>query len=558
MTWTIWRYILGELWRLLVMATLALTLVTSLAATAKPLLDGQLGLGTAVRFMLYAAPPMMQYSVPFAACFAAVLTYHRLLADHELTAARAGGVSYRRILAPAACTGLVLAALLFVLGEWVIPRFLRNMQTAATQDVAQLIRGTINEGRPLDLSNAAVLAEEARALGPDAESGAFERLMLTRPVALQLSKTGAVEGATTASVAWVWLKGGLDEESGENNTSIEIYLPEATSAQNGVRAAGGVVLRKDVLGSLRDSPKYMTFGELRALPGRPERSNVIDRARRELALRLARDEVAASMDQTLRSGKRLELRDSEGRVYSIAAAGVRTVGDGSYQAIAAGKGDRLEIERRSAAGGEPIAMTAQGITIRHESDVERLRGRLSMTMVLSGLTLRAGGGSTGRPELTVGDLSPTMNPLPELLAKGSRELLEVSRQRLTGPGQGRGEAGGKGSAESSTGKASSDLQRGLRRIGNEVMAKMHERAAIAVSCFIMVVCGAVSALRLEGKLPLTVYAWCFVPALISVLAVNAGQGAAIAQGWPGLLVMWGGLAGLAAYTLWSYQRVTRF
>ncbi|QYU70390.1 hypothetical protein J4558_09855 [Leptolyngbya sp. 15MV] len=58
--WTIWRYLLAELWRLLLLSTAILVLVISFAATAKPLMDGKLSAWTALKFMLYAVPPMLQ------------------------------------------------------------------------------------------------------------------------------------------------------------------------------------------------------------------------------------------------------------------------------------------------------------------------------------------------------------------------------------------------------------------------------------------------------------------------------------------------------------------
>lgn len=550
--WTIWRYLLAELWRLLLLSTAILVLVISFAATAKPLMDGKLSAWTALKFMLYAVPPMLQYALPFSACLAAVLAYHRFATDNELTAARAGGLSYRRVLAPAAITGLTLTLFMLVLGESVIPRFLRAMQTTITQDVASVIRSSVQDGRPLDFGNFLVHADEARSLGPDTQSGAHERLMLTRPVALQVGRDGSVEGATTASVAWVWLKSTTDESTGQGATRVDINLEQATGSQQGrARGSGGLWLRRDVTGSLRDSAKYKTYRQLRELPIHPDRSNVVDSSRRELALQLARHRVAESMDEALRAGRPIRLLDADGRVYLIRAAGLQAAGsdDSAWRLLAPPQGRvELEVLAPGAAPGSGRQLSARGGLLRHEGQAERARGSLSLALSLSDVTVRAQGRdtATSRAELGYAELSPEVNPLPGLLGKPSAALLEAASAIAQGPGQ-----------EGPIASVATELKRRVDVIGREVRAKIHERWAIAVTALVMVICGAVTAIRLANRLPLVVYAWCFFPALVAVLSVNVGQAFAIDVGTPGIITLWSGLAGLGVYTLWTLRRISR-
>jgi drug/metabolite transporter (DMT)-like permease len=73
----------------------------------------------------------------------------------------------------------------------------------------------------------------------------------------------------------------------------------------------------------------------------------------------------------------------------------------------------------------------------------------------------------------------------------------------------------------------------------------------------MVVLGSVIALRLRDSLPLTIYLWAFFPALGAVLTVSAGQQLTHDHGVPGLFLLWGGVAGLGAYTCVEFSRLSR-
>jgi len=552
--WTIWRHTLGELWRQLIVATSVLVLVVSFAATSKYFIDGKIGPGAALRFTLYAIPPMLQYALPFSACFAAVLTYHRMATDNELIAARAGGLSYRRLLIPAAVSGLALTAFMGMLGEQVIPRFLRQMQATITQDVATIIRNSVEDGRPIDLKGVYVHADSARDFQPDPSSGAYAGLFLSHPVALQVNGDGAIEGATSASGAWVWLRRSMDERTREEGTTIDMQLVNASGSSTGrARGTGEVFLRHNISGSFNDSPKYMTFGELRSLPREPERSNVVDRARRELAMRLSREKIVGWLDEMLRTQGRARFTDGDERTYTIRASGVRaSTSEGAWQLVP-GQGGKVEVEVAGLSGEQGKAtdvrvMLAENATLRHDTEAERARGQVSMTLSLTGVTVRARdrGASTGLPDRPFPGLTPGTSPLNDLLKLDSRALLNEARARVQGPGQGGPIA-----------EAAGELERRIAGLLREVDAKAHERMAIAATCIVMVLFGAISAMRLEKRLPLVVYAWCFFPALVAVLSVNVGQNMAISTGLPGLVVVWGGLAALSAIALHSYRRLAK-
>jgi hypothetical protein len=73
----------------------------------------------------------------------------------------------------------------------------------------------------------------------------------------------------------------------------------------------------------------------------------------------------------------------------------------------------------------------------------------------------------------------------------------------------------------------------------------------------MILTGALTALLLSRKLPLTVYLFTFGPALLTMVTISGGQQLVKQVGAPGLALMWAGVAGLAAYTFIVYWKLSR-
>ena len=97
----------------------------------------------------------------------------------------------------------------------------------------------------------------------------------------------------------------------------------------------------------------------------------------------------------------------------------------------------------------------------------------------------------------------------------------------------------------------------LDRLQREITSKQNERWALASSCLIMVVTGAVTAVRLRESPPLAVYLWSFFPALGAVITVMGGQQLTHESGAAGLFLLWGGVAGLGAYTLLTFLGIRK-
>jgi hypothetical protein len=105
--------------------------------------------------------------------------------------------------------------------------------------------------------------------------------------------------------------------------------------------------------------------------------------------------------------------------------------------------------------------------------------------------------------------------------------------------------------------AADKVETEARELRREIDSKIHERFAYMVAAGLMVITGAVMALRLREALPLPVYLWSFAPALAAVVTISSGQTVVYEHGAVGLVVLWGGVVALAAFTFGQYRVISR-
>ncbi|MCH9058614.1 MAG: hypothetical protein IIB55_08305 [Planctomycetes bacterium] len=69
---------------------------------------------------------------------------------------------------------------------------------------------------------------------------------------------------------------------------------------------------------------------------------------------------------------------------------------------------------------------------------------------------------------------------------------------------------------------------------------------------VMMLAGAVTAIRLGQAPPLVVYLWSFFPSLLTVLTISAGPPMVENSGAIGFVMLWGGVVVFAGYTLGAF------
>lgn len=552
---TLWFLLLGELSQLMLIIGAAVVGVIAFAASVKPLADGQVGLVDAARIMGLLVVPMLQFALPFAAGLGATLTYHRFATENESLAALAAGVSYRRLLMPAMAAGLTLAILLAALSNVIIPRFLHRAAAIVTRDSPRaIIMPLVDRGQPIPLRGLTIHAEQAFEVPPDEASGELTHVILTDVFAVQQPEGGAggVEAGLpesiylTASQVDVSLYAVADA-TGADALAIQLTFQDADGRLPRGRIAGQTVRLRPIVvpaNILDDDPKFLSVRELRAAWDAPRRLNVVESRARRLVAVAAEQAAALDLETALaRAAVTLVRPPDERYTLQHAVTAVRT-----GNAIAFPEGLRVEAVLPASLGRTLIAESASLTTSGFDDETGEPSGRVTAMLDLEGVTIRTGAPvDARRATQTIAGLAPPTDRTGALMGLSADRLVAEARAIA------RDDRVDAGAIE----RHAREVERRVAKLRNEILAKVNERAAYAIASALMVLTGAVMALRLRDALPLPVYLWSFAPALLTVITISAGQGMTHAQGPSGLFLLWGGVVGLGAFTYAQYRVLVR-
>ena len=107
---------------------------------------------------------LLAYSIPISALFASVLVYWRMATDNELTACRAGGISFITIVMPAFILGLAVASVDLVFVNYVVPHYLQAAERAIMKDLAGVLVGQVGRQEAFEYGKVIVYANQAEQL----------------------------------------------------------------------------------------------------------------------------------------------------------------------------------------------------------------------------------------------------------------------------------------------------------------------------------------------------------------------------------------------------------
>ncbi len=125
------RYVFGQWLRVFLLTAVGLPVVsilTQLTDNLRKLLDKDLSAGLIALSYVYALPQNIAQMMPAACLFAAVFTVGPLARHSELTAAKAGGISFHRVIRPILLVSAVAAVLSFWVGEWATQTTARQLE----------------------------------------------------------------------------------------------------------------------------------------------------------------------------------------------------------------------------------------------------------------------------------------------------------------------------------------------------------------------------------------------------------------------------------------------
>ena len=418
----------------------------------------------------------------------------------------------------------------------------------ATRESARCVRRAVLDAAGRYRDATAQPAPHRDALQPKKK-----RVLLTIAFGQFDEETGTLSNDTTARRASALLV--RDRVSDRAYVTLRLQDPVFFNAQTGElrsdHARFGQIDSDPIYlpNPVEDEAVFFTLQELVQLWGEPDRFDRVRESKGLLAAAILRQQMRLSLQEALTAG-----RPGEG--FVVLRGGIR----GDHYMLSAPRveksGDNLSL---GAAQGYPIVIDRYdnpGLEGEPELRFEAQAGEIVVTT----------GSVTGKPEagLTLWDvrvidpiLTDSTNEKPEHIFAPMRwggdllpgsELGEMSSAEL---GQLAKREDYAASVDVRQGRA--ELAYQIMRLTLKISAQAHTRAATAVACLLLIVLGGVLAIRMKGRMPLVVFFWSFLLALLTLLMVYAGQNMAskldsdyLATGgvnWGqliGLVVLWGG------------------
>lgn len=570
MPWTLYRHILAELLKLLVLSTTILMIVIGFGAAIPPLTEGLLDAGSLAKFVLFSMPTMLGFALPFGAVFAGTMVFCRMASDNEIIACRASGLSYRTILLPVFFLGLVLWIGLFYLSNWVIPSFYKLAERQLEHDMTEVMVSHVQKQQPMTFKREMVLYADAVSKVEDVptefgEAGDRRPIRAEKWIELQgvtvsrFDKQGELlwEGAAQrASVL-------LFRFVGENQTWVAIRLREVVvydasgsgDAPTGQGGAAGQVWQNENLllplvrlpNPFRDRLEFLSWPQLKERGEKPELFDDVRDKKSALASAMASEDMLREIARTLadRSRGELELADPRpGHVYRITAPTVSRQKNRLLLVATAGRKVRVDyfvdgvlMRRREGKSAE------LNVSVR-EPDPEPHVG-LTMHEVLVSDTQTPDRATEARTIEMPGSYWP--KPVLEPLAALSIEDLQ---QR----------AAAQYADAAAVQNAGQALMREIQRLGQKIRARLHARGAAAVGVLLVMVLSALISIRMQGSMPLVVYFWGFLIAAVAVIITRSGENIVASSHSTGSLqlsVIWIGNLIVVGVIVGVYWRLSR-
>ena len=139
MVFTLHRYIFRELFKVFVLAAVALTLMMSLGSILRPVQEYGVGPRQVLHLIGYFLPIALTFVLPMAALFAAAFIYGRFASDNELDACKASGISLCTLVYPGLALAIIVATANLILSFHIVPVFVHRAEISLRADTKQIL-----------------------------------------------------------------------------------------------------------------------------------------------------------------------------------------------------------------------------------------------------------------------------------------------------------------------------------------------------------------------------------------------------------------------------------
>ncbi len=187
---TLFKYIFKDLFRIFMMTSGALAGIMSFGGLLRPLTREGLDAGQVGKMLTYFTPAMTTYSFPIAALFATAVVYGRLSADNELTAARSSGISLfsMTVAGPALVLGLVVAIVSLLFLCFIVPASTLKVEKVVYSNLAKFVAGRIERNHEISFADQTIFAQDAIMPPPQTLPPGQQQVVLISPTIVTVDR----------------------------------------------------------------------------------------------------------------------------------------------------------------------------------------------------------------------------------------------------------------------------------------------------------------------------------------------------------------------------------
>jgi lipopolysaccharide export LptBFGC system permease protein LptF len=548
---TLFWYIFKDLLKIFLMANGALAGIMSFGGLLRPLTHQGLDAAQVGKLLGYFNLAMLTYSLPIAALFATTVVYGRLSADNEMTACRAGGLSYIAVTLPAFVLGVFVAILSLVFLCFVVPIYTLKAEQTLYSNMAKLIAGSIQRTHQISLGpGVAIFAQDAY-IPPESGKHGQQIVVLKGPTIetivrpIKEDRTYRIpKDFYTASEAVIYIE---QRERGEQRGTGRVFMT--------VRLIDGMKFPREFESGVEAGVEYTEYGPMEMDSPIREDTKFMDVWRLK---RLYHDpSQGAKVKQILGD---LVWRDQQAYIADQLAADLNGRGEAVFH-LSDGETDILQRDKDS-----PLALSrGGGVVILPAPPVAQLSAWIATQVSADALAA-----SSGLPSLLVLPMAQASDAHPITLehrpANGpptttnareahiqirptgdadtirlNMELVDVVRHIGSDVFGHKSEpvnldvplsAGARKIAARDVGfYAQVDSDAGDRRrigrevlvLSNQILAESNSRVSFAISCLVLVMVGSALGMMFRSGNFLSAFAISFIPALITITLIVAGQ-----------------------------------
>jgi lipopolysaccharide export system permease protein len=566
---TLHTYILRELLRVFLLTASALTTLMAFGGMFKPMTKQGIDVSQVMVILVNLMPAMLAYAIPIAALFAAVLVYWRMSTDNELTACRAGGISFRAIVMPAFFLGLAVASVDLLFVNYVVPRFLQSTERVVQRDLASLIVNQIGKNERFEYDKLMVTADAAE---QDPEDPSH--VILYGLAASYADQQNKIYTAVGQRAALYFLK-----RPGEDSVEINIYLTNALAFDptKGFQKVSVSVQQLSPDGRpipvpsyFRSKAKFLNYLDLMNVSRKPYLFPTVA----EAVDRIKRVYDYECISANIRKLWQARHANAAPLTFSQPALGGRGTNEITLYANKAVINDRgppeqalsftgntaadhVRIEQRSN-GALVAAYTCQtaelvlspdsytGTGFRGAASPDPDSG-VSASLRLSGNVLQQNFLAPDLPPVGMETQSITGLTLDPSVKKVAYVWADPASWALASPRE-------------DVRKLGAQYQKRENDLIRTITSELHSRGSFSISCLTLVLLGAALGILLRGQNPLAVFVVGFVPAIVLVLLITAGRQVTENSSHsvvPGIILIWAGNVILLAVVAAVYLKLLR-